>query len=156
MQTKQYYLVTYYSPGTFFSEVSSYKFDEFSLKQFVQKSKQITERYNAKPYGFSVEKYEVIVDLPDGFECKPKLLEKAGGTYYINGKAVFSKDLDKQKEDIFISNLERNSQGVGIVSTNSYRFNSFFYEWDFVINDLGEITQKGNDKDIMEYRKLFS
>lgn len=156
MQTKQYYLVTYYSPGTFFAETSAYKFDNFFLRHFVKKAESITERYNAKPYGFCVEKYEEIVGLPNGFECKPKLLEKAEGTFFINGKVVFSRDLDKEKDGIFISNLERNSQGVGITSTNSYRFNSYFSESDFIVNDVGVTIRSGRDKDIMEYRKLFS
>lgn len=154
MKIRQYYQVTYYSPGSFFSETNEREFENFSLKEFTEKASTITQRYGAKPYGFKVQRLEEIVDMPDGFKCEPKIIEKAKCYYFINAEVVFSKDLDKKTEGIFISNLENNCQGVGIISRNSYRFNYFFNKEDFIVNSSGEITRTGRDKDIMEYRKL--
>lgn len=156
MKTKTYYLVTYYSPGTFFSESSSYKFTEFNLWKFCQKAKEISERYDAKPYGFNFQKLEIPVDLPktEGFKVtvEPKILEKSG-TFYITGDVIFSENLIGKDEQILKSNLESNNNGVGIVNNNSFKFRGAFEKDDNIVNWDGLIIRRGNDKDLVAYRK---
>ena len=156
MKTKVYYKVTYYSPGTFFAESSSKEFDTFDLSKFVSHSANVSERHGAKPYGFSVEKLELPVTLPKMGTFKvvvePKVLETSG-IYYITGEIIFSEDIVDKDKDIFKSNLENNSDGVGIVNKNSYLFHGMFSKDDFIVDKNGVVVRSGKDSDIVEYKK---
>lgn len=156
METKIYYSVTYYSPGTLFSEQDNYDFDDFDLKKFINKAKNIKQRYGASPYGFSYQKLKTPLNPPklEGFKVnvEPKTLEKSG-MFYITGDIIFSKDLVGNDERILRGNLENNYDGIGIVNRNSYKFHAGFNEKDCIINWDGVITRRGNDKDLADYRK---
>ena len=157
MKTKSYYQVTFYSPGTFFSESNSAKFESLDFLEICKKAKEIKQRYGASPYGFIWEKIEELVNVPkvEGFEIKatPKVLDKSKGTVFITGTVIYSKDLNDREDSILRSNLESNNDGVGVINTNSYKFHSGFGEDDSIIDWDGKLILAGNDPDLVKYRK---
>jgi len=150
-----YYNVTYYSPGTLFSENSSFKFPNFNLADFASKAKEIKERHGAAPYGFVWEKCELPDVLPEvnGFKVTVhhKVLEKSGMNY-ITGDLVFASDLTAREDSIMKSNLESNSEGIGIINKNSWKYNGFFNKKDKIVNWAGKVVRTGEDEDLMVIR----
>lgn len=156
MKTKKYYLVTYYSPGSFVSETSSARFKNFNLASFVKRAKSISERHGSKPYGFTVEEKEEPVSMPvvEGFkvEVEPNTLSSSG-TYYITGNLIFYDDIKNNKEKaILASNLYNNSLGIGIENCNSWKFTGDFERNDFIVDWDGKIVRSGTDSDLVKYR----
>ena len=159
MKTRIYYQVTFYSPGSLFSESN---FKEYPILNFVQickDAKKIKQRYNSAPYGFVWSKLELPVKIPkiEGYEVKidPKVLEKSTGTIFITGEIIYSENLTEKENSILKSNLESNNDGVGVINTNSYKFYSGFEKGDFIIDWGGNIIRSGNDKDLTVYRNKF-
>jgi hypothetical protein len=156
MKTQKYYTVSFFSPGTFFSETSHKDFQELDLKKICAVAKTMKERHNASPYGFVWEYRELPTDLPqiEGYklEVTPKVIEKSTGIIYITGEIIYSKDLISERDRILKFNLERNYDGVGVINKNSYIFHAGFNEGDMIIGWDGSIIKRGNERDLMNYR----
>lgn len=46
------HFVTFYSPGTFVSEETTQEINSWNVEEAAQRAENITERYNARPFGF--------------------------------------------------------------------------------------------------------
>jgi len=57
MTVQEKHYVTFHSPGTLFNESSTKEIDTWDIKRAVEMSKDITERYGAKPFGFTFSTY---------------------------------------------------------------------------------------------------
>lgn len=151
--TKHY--VVFYSPGTFFCESSSKPIDSWDTKEAVRISKDIKERYNAKPYGFQFESYLESGDVTDEagntLQTQPKRT-KVSGMHYLGGKLLKRSDIPDTKENYILRSNMR-SRPVCIENTNSYKFTGEFEENACIVNDNGDIIRRGNDKDLVAYRK---
>ena len=152
IEHKDHYLVTFYSPGTFFSETSSIRLDELDINKILKKAKGTSERYNAKPYGYTWKQIREFFIGKEKLE-KEEVLDESKGYIFITGNVIFSKDLTNPDENIFKSNLESNAGGVGIQNFNSYKFSYFFDKNDIIIDWDGNIIRSGNDKDLIKYRE---
>ncbi len=156
---KTYYKITFSSPGTFFCEQSSREFDTLDFPAILAAAKEIKERYNSAPFGFTYKKLQLPDSLPtvEGFEVtvEPKTLESTSAMHYITGDLIFARDLPENDRgrSILKSNLEGNSDGIGIENRNSFLFTGMFEIGDVIIDWDGNIIRRGNDKDLMQIRR---
>ena len=103
------HFVKFYSAGTFVAEESVKQVDSWDVDKAVAMSKDITERYGAKPYGFRfITRGRTDKDLDS------KIVAESG-MYFINGvvetldeiKAVVMKNFDKSVEFIEVPEAEQ-------------------------------------------------
>jgi len=125
------HFVTFYSPGSFVSEETTKEIDEWSTKKAIEMADAITERYNAKPYGFQFKTRERTDD-----ELDSKITEKSN-MYYLGGE-VFTLAEVKARNDpsdrILISNMECNGYDRIIVNNNSWQFTAPLDDGDIVLS----------------------
>lgn len=139
-KAKELYIV-FMSPGSFMSESNSKKIKTKDIKTAVLMAKSIKQRYGASPYGFHYE---------DG-NGKQK-----GPFYYITGTLRRYEEIPDTREfNILKSNMYCNEWPIVIENKNSYRVTRPFEEKDVIVDWDGNITIKGNDKELVEYRKRF-
>jgi hypothetical protein len=155
-QRKHY--VLFISPGTLFSETTSKAIDSWDTKKAVELSKGIEERHGATPYGFRFETYLEGEPVPDGeggtLEVRPKRVETSGihflgGRIESYGEVVARND---PKEDILRSNM-RGETAFICINTNSYKSTTPFGEDDCVVDEEGNVVERGNDPERMKYRE---
>jgi len=134
--------ISFLSPGTLVNEETVIKLDgKLDLKKAAKQAKKITERHGAKPYGFR------IVDGND------KVLS---GIYWLTGQILLYADVkDNGETSRLKSNMRINKEPIAIENLNSYRFTYWFNKKDVIINWDGKIIRRGNDADLMTYRKQF-
>ena len=109
--------VTFLSPGTCVNEETTKPIDAWDVDKAVAMSKDITERYNSKPFGFQFSTRE-----RGDKDLDSKVTERSG-TYYLGGKVMTVDDVKREmpNEKILISNMERNNIWKVVVNTNSWR-----------------------------------
>lgn len=156
---KRSQFVVFTSPGTFFSKQSSRLVGSWDLSEAVKLSKDIKERYGARPYTFHFETRVVSEPIDDGeggkLEVQPKTVETSG-QHFLGGK-VYSYDevcaRNDPKEDILRSNMLCNSYWFVVENRNSYKSVQPFNSDDVVVDDSGRIVERGNSAERDEYRK---
>src|SRR5262249_15810152 len=119
--------VTFYSPGTLFSELSTYDIESWDTAKAVELSEKVVERYGAKPYGFVFETLLTMPKIPraDGgsFTVQPKLKERSG-IHFLGGKLETYDEVEARndpKESILRSNMRGNEMWIVCINTNSFR-----------------------------------
>lgn len=150
--------VTFYSPGTLFAESTSLPIESRDVALATQKSQDITERYNAKPYGFRFETRIVADPVSDGeggtLHVEPKTVDTSG-MYFLNGRLETVDEVEARndpKEHILLSNMQGNGMWVVCITTNGYKSTQPFTEKDFMVNALGVVVKRGDDPRLVEYR----
>src|SRR5690606_22016244 len=82
-ETKIY--ARFFSPGTLADEITDVEVKEFNVREAVKKSKSITERYGAKPYGFTfVTKTPILGGMHE---------EAVPGTFFLGGKLLTAEEI---------------------------------------------------------------
>lgn len=124
------HFVKFYSAGTFFAEETVKKIDSWDVDKAIEMSKEITERYGAKPYGFCFfTKGRTEADLDS------KVIAESG-TYFINGVVETLEEI-KAKGDpnnrILISNMEGNGWNKVVTTYNPYKWTQPFEANDTVV-----------------------
>jgi hypothetical protein len=88
MAIRREHRVTFYSPGTMFSEVTSKPIPAWDTRMAVGMAEGIVERHDARPYGFRFETFMVGDPVPDGegrvLEVKARL-DKSSGMHFLGG-----------------------------------------------------------------------
>ena len=155
---KKHYVV-FYSPGTFFDETDSQPIETFGDTQAaVELAASINQRYGAKPYGF---RFVTCIELPpvidpetgEKMEVESKQIAESG-TYFINGRLRKYDEVlaeNDPQESILRSNMRQTP--IVCETSNTYRHTGIFREEDFVVNELGAIVARGNDPELIAYRK---
>src|SRR5579864_6757012 len=88
---KRKHTVTFYSPGTLFSESTTKEIDSWDTKKAVEMADSVMERYNAKPYAFvfrTLKTHDDVSDGDGGFLKVEAKKEKESGYYFLGGKLV--------------------------------------------------------------------
>lgn len=137
------------------------------MKKAVELSKEISERYGAKPYGFSFVTYREADPVKDekGNELKvePKRVAWSPGTVFLGG-VVETYDEVMKRNDPGEQTLRINMSGgmwTIITNTNSYKTVRPFKLDDVVVDESGTITARGEDykeyheKKSKEYKEQF-
>lgn len=150
--------VTFYSPGTLFSESSTYDIESWDTAKAVELSERVVERYGAKPYGFVFETIITAKDIPDGeggtLKVQSKLAEKSG-IHFLGGRLETYDEViarNDKKEDILRSNMRCNDMWIICINDNSWRSTIPFDENCRIVNAKGEITERGDDPKYVAYR----
>jgi hypothetical protein len=133
--------VEFFSPGTFYDESSQREIPSKDIAAAVEMANGITERYNAKPYGFKFVTCICADPIPDG----------EGGTI-----AVPPKEVERRETTILRSNMRCNREPVVVENSNSFRHTAFFCEDQCIVDASGKIVRRGNDADLVEYRKSMN
>lgn len=141
--------VVFYSPGTFFDESSSKPIKNWNIKKAIALSKDVVERYGARPYGFRFETYITSKPVPDGeggtLEVKSKLISSSG-IHFIGGKIRTLSEIKSRNDPndrILIFNMECSDYNEVVESTNGYRSTHFFYKDSCIVDENGNIVKKG-------------
>src|ERR1700724_1577183 len=149
--------VTFFSPGTFMCEQSSYEIASWDPKTAVGMAEKVLERYNAKPFGFQFTTIVTSDPVPDGegglLEVTPKEVDRSG-MHYLGGKLRFLHEIDpKGDERILHSNMDCNDMPIVIENRNSWRYTGDFSESSCIVDPDGKVIRKGSDADLLEYRR---
>jgi hypothetical protein len=151
MKTYEKHYVIFHSPGTFFDETSSREIDSWDTKKAVEMSEQISERYDAKPYGFRFltnREADPIKDQ-DGneMEVAPKKV-KDSPMHFLGGKVETYKEIANRNlkdERILLSNMKSNRWWTVITNTNSYKTIRQFDGEDVVVDAKGDIIDRASN-----------
>ncbi len=150
--------VTFYSPGTLFSESTTKPIGKRDTREAVAMAEQIVERYGAKPYGFRFETRIVKDPVPDGeggtLEVQPKTIDESG-TYFLGGTLETLDDLERRAEprdEICRSNMRRNGYPIVCSVVNGYKSTHPFTDDDFVVDASGAVVERGDDPRHVAYR----
>ncbi len=132
MITKNY--VVFYSPGTFFAESTSKEIDSWDTEKAIALSKEITERYGARPYGF---RFKTLERDENDASMFPQTKEtKTSGMYFLGG-TIYTLEQIKARNDpndrILIRNMESNGVNRVVENTNSYKTTRLFEDGDTFI-----------------------
>jgi hypothetical protein len=120
-KTKTKHSVTFYSPGTLFDESTDKDIDKWDVDKAVEMARKVTERYNAKPFGFQFFTEE-LKKQKNG-ETRYTVI-KESKMYYLGGTILTLADIKARKDkkdDILISNMEGNDIKTIIQNDNSWR-----------------------------------
>lgn len=122
-------VVTFYSPGTFVSEMSDVPIDSWDIEKAKELARGIKERHNATPYGFRFRKRTLSVT--------GQAVDTETSCFYWLGGQVLTlqevKDLNDPKHKILISNMECNNIAKIVINDNSWRFTGPLEEGDVVL-----------------------
>jgi hypothetical protein len=119
--SNQKHYVTFYSPGSFVSETTKKEIDVWSVDLAIRMAKEIKERYNATPYGFSFQTSE-----SDGWS--PKTI-KESGMYFLGGKLLTIDDIPNTPENgILRDNMRYNNWDQIIENTNTWKIRLPFHK----------------------------
>ena len=116
----QRHFVSFYSPGTIFSESTSLPIDEWDIITAWDMANEIVERHNATPYAFQFKTFEREDD-----ELNSRLVESSK-TFHMGGRLlnieqVEAENDDKGCYDILLRNMRGNRMEYVIINDNSWR-----------------------------------
>ncbi len=152
--------VTFCSPGTLFSELSSREIEGWNPSIAVEMSEEIKERHGAIPYGFRFETRIVLPPVSDGEggECvvEPKVVATSG-IHFICGELQTFDEVEARKDpkdSILLDNMRCNDYPIIVVVKRGYTTTMPFSEKDCVVDMRGRIIETGDDPRYVEYRKV--
>ena len=125
------HFVTFYSPGTFIVETVEKPIDSWDVGTAVKMSMKISERYNAKPYGFQFTTRARAKD-----ELDSKVIKKSC-FYYISGKIETLEEVEARNDltdSILISNMRVNKWKRVVVTHTPWRWAQQLQDSDIVLD----------------------
>ena len=124
------HFVTFYSPGTFFSETTRKPIDSWDVDIAIELAGKIKERHSATPYGFSFSTRE-----RKNNELDSSVIEKSP-MYYLGGKILTTKDIEERndpKDRILLSNMRVNGYDRVVENCNSWKVVQPLHDDDIVL-----------------------
>jgi len=124
------HFVTFYSPGTLFSETSEKPIDSWDVERACKMAEQIKERHGATPYGF---RFSTRERKPNELDSK---VTKTSGMYYLGGVVRTAEEVlagTSHDENILRSNVRNNGYKKIIENSNSWKFTAPLEEGDVVL-----------------------
>lgn len=158
METREKHTVTFFCPGTFFSETSTYDIESWDPQLAARQAAAVVVRYGARPYGFRFETHLVADPVSDGrggkLQVEPRKLRESE-LYHLDGKIETYDDFVARadpKEDIARRNM-RDHAPIVCVTTHSYRSTQPFGEKDVMVDAHGNIVERGDTPERIAYRE---
>lgn len=130
------HFVKFLSAGTFFHEDTEKPIHSWDVQQAVKMSRDITERYGAKPFAFV---FTTRARSDDELDSK---VVKRSGRYYLGGKIETIEEIRNRndpQEQILLANMEGNRCNRVIVTENPWKVTQPL-EADDVVLDMSEWT----------------
>lgn len=124
------HFVTFLSPGTFMAEDTTKPIAEWCVETAVRMADDITERHNARPYGFFFSTRERADD-----ELDSKTTLKSG-IYYLGGVIETIADVEARNdpaERILLANMKGNGWERVITNRNSWKWTLPFGDGDTLL-----------------------
>lgn len=134
------HMVTFYSPGTFVSEVSERPIREWSTAEALRIAATIEERYGARPYAFRFSTAETGAK---------------SGMHFINPKIRLLEEIEAAAdpaESILVSNMRGNGWPIVAETCTPWRNTAPFEPDAVAVNADGVIVRRGDDADLAGYR----
>lgn len=131
----QKHFVTFYSPGTFAAETSEREIGEWDTREALRIANTITERYNARPYGFVFTTKE-----SDGWQPKEA---KRSPFHFINCEVQTLAEVDKGS--ILHSNMKNNNWPAVVSPKKGWRFTQPFTGDDVIVDESGSVVDKASN-----------
>jgi len=125
------HFVIFFSPGTFVAETTQKPIESWDIDKAVKMSREITERYNAKPYGFCFVTRERKPRDLDSEEVERSTM------YYLGGEVITLDELKAQNNSeyrILIENMECNGWNRVVVNKNSRKWTQPLNDGDTVLD----------------------
>jgi hypothetical protein len=124
--------VTFLSPGTFVHEQTSKPIESWDVGTATRMAAEITERYNAKPFGFYFS-----TSRREDDELNSRQVARSA-MYYLGGKIETLAEVKARNdpsERILVANMEGNGWDRIIVNTNSWKVTQPLEDGDVVLGD---------------------
>lgn len=131
MSDMQKHFVTFYSPGTFVSEETTKDIDAWDAKVAAKMARKISERYNAKPFGFR------FTTRGRGSADLDSKVIKTSPMYWLGGKIATLAEVEARNdpsEEIVRANMRCNGIKRIIVNTNSWKHTAAFGDDDVLLD----------------------
>jgi hypothetical protein len=128
----QKHFVTFYSPGTIVAETTEKPIDYWNVDATVKMAEAITERHNARPYGF-----RFTTRGREENDLDSKVVAKSC-FYYLSGKIETIEQVRERndpKERILLSNMENNGYKRVIRITRGWSWTQPLDDGDVVLNE---------------------
>lgn len=112
------HFVTFFSPGTMFSEQSTEEIDSWDVVEARKRADDIVERHNATPYGFQFVTRERGEDDFDSKETE------RSNMYYINCRVETLEEIEERNdpdENILRSNMRNNGYDSVAVTIKGWK-----------------------------------
>jgi hypothetical protein len=137
------HFVTFYSPGSMFSETDTFEVPSWEVDAAVKLSKDVRQRYSARPYAFY---FTTRTRSPDDFDSREIA---RSNLYYLGGKVetraeVFARD--DPSELILRENMKANDFDRIITNDNSWRIVRPLYPSDVVLDYDPEDDKQAGSK----------
>jgi len=124
------HFVEFYSPGTFVSETTKKPVNAWDVGRAVEMSRDISERYGSKPYGFRFSTRSRSADELDSKETARSPMYYLGGIVRTAAEVLAGTD---PAECILRANVECNGIKRIVVNDNSWRFTAALADDDVVL-----------------------
>ncbi len=125
------HFVTFYSPGTIVAETTENPIDAWDVDTAVEMARTVTERYEAKPYGF---RFTTRTRGEDDLDSK---VSATSPLHYLGGRVETLEEVearDDPDEQILRSNMRCNGYDRIIVNDNSWRWTQPLKPEDIVLD----------------------
>lgn len=150
--------VTFMSPGTLFAEQSTCEIPSWDPVLACDMAQKITERHGAKPYGFYFSTLLTALPVDDGeggkLSVELRQVERSG-MYFLGGTVETLDEIaarNDPREAILRRNLCRNNCPIVVVNTNSWQSVQPFTEKDVIVDEHGDIIERGDTSERIAYR----
>lgn len=150
--------VTYYFGGRFFLEEETREVLQCDIEAAAKMSREPFEHYQHPPMYFrfsTYEEHEPIVKDGLEFRTEPKKIAESG-RFFLSGEILTYDQLllrDREDEEILVSNIRFNQAWV-VIRTPNGAFQEFGPNDALVVD--GEVVRRGDDQDLVDYRRVCS
>lgn len=131
MTTLEKHFVTFYSPGTFFDEETTKEISSWDINIARELAKNVTERYNARPFGFQFSTRIRGDEDFDSYETNRSPM------YYLNATILTKDELiakNDPKNEILLTNMEHNKWDRVITGIAGFRWAKPLHDNDIILD----------------------